>query len=46
MVTSANVTYYNIYNKHGNFVKTHSQHHYCKSRRHELLEYKPPEDFQ
>ena len=45
MVTSANVTYYDIYNKHGNFVKTHSQHHYCKSRKHELFEYKPAEEF-
>ena len=45
MSTSANVIYYEIYNKDGKLVKTHRQNFLCKSRRHELLEYTPAEDY-
>jgi hypothetical protein len=44
MSTSANKYYYHIY-KDGVFIKTHSQNILCKSRRHELLVYQPPEDY-
>lgn len=44
-MTSANVTYFDIYQS-GEFIKRHSQHHYCKSNRQQLLDYTPPEDYQ
>lgn len=45
-VTSANVTYFDIYDKQGDLIATHCQHHYCKNTISEKLNsYVPSEDF-
>jgi hypothetical protein len=46
MSTSANVTYYQVFNKSGNLVKEHSQHCLCKPKvKEELAVYQLSEDY-